>query len=447
MVKIEEQTHQSKLNVFRVCLCLLGGFVSYFSVLSLSSDELNNFSSLIITAIAGIVGLIIFCLLLKPYCKISLIWLAIVFYLIRLIIGIIHYVYFFDGSYLSDSTSKLDYLFEYMWLFDSMENIAGGISGNLNADQIYDPTDNKNYEMIFFMSFLFFLGGTKILSIATFNSLVGIFSALLVFIIAREIGRTNKEATIAFIITSLQPFEIFTSIFARDTFGQLIIFFSIYLVLVAPSRPYLKYLLIALSGYISAFVREVYFIIPIIVALFNKLTYSLVHSFHTFPRKNLIYLFIIIFVGALLTPYIVDLVFSRFLDKDFFSLIINLPISFIYSLVGPFPWTNFLLKVDGWEYLFSGYLTSVFNLTLMYGAALYLLNNNLKENEWLILFFILLYYMSGILVYGGKHTVYYSLITPLLALFILRPTLLKFFLTFFIFFNIYLLANILYLNI
>jgi hypothetical protein len=447
MVKIKAQMLLGKLPFTRVCLSLFCCFISYFAVLSLSSEELNNFFSLMITATAGIVGLATFCLLIKPYIKPSLVLFAIIFYLIRLLIGTVHYLYFFDGNYLLNSTSSLDYLFEYMWLFDTMDNISGGLSGALDADQVFDPAENKNYEMIYFMSFLFLLGGTKILSIATFNSLAGILSALLVFIIAREIGRTNKEATFAFVITALQPFEMFTSIFARDTFGQLIVFLSIYLVLVEPSRRYLKYILIALSAYISGFVREVYLIIPIFIAVFNKSSYALVHSFHAFPKKNLIYLFIVIFAGALLSPIIGEQVFSRFLEKDFLLLIFQLPISLIYSLVGPFPWTQFLLEVPGWEFQFSGYLTSVFNVTLIYGAGLFFLNNRLKENEWLILLFILIYYLSGILVYGGKHTVYYSLITPLLALFFMNQSLSKFYLSFFMVLNIFLLANILYINV
>ena len=146
-----------------------------------------------------------------------------------------------------------------------------------------------------------------------------------------------------------------------------------------------------------------------------------------------------------LMPFLIDTFFGRFLDVDFISKIFRLPISFIYSLVGPFPWTQVLYQVTGYEYHIPGYLTSVFNISLYLSLIVFLANNRPSRQQFMILLIFLLFYLAGILVYGGKHTVYYSIAIPLLALFDINSKIFQFFTKFVMVFIFFLILNFIYL--
>ena len=158
--------------------------------------------------------------------------------------------------------------------------------------------------------------------------------------------------------------------------------------------------------------------------------------------SKLILLFLISFASSM--PNAIAI--GDFLNIDFLSKFFQLPVSFIYSVVGPFPWTQVLYQVTGYEYHIPGYLTSVFNLTLFLSLLIFLVNNRPSRLQFMILLIFSLFYLSGILVYGGKHTVYYSLAIPLLALFDSKSRIFIFFTRFIMVFIFFLILNFIYLS-
>lgn len=432
----------------QVSFLIAASFGLYLAVLSLSNEEMNNGTSLLIATSGGLIAIFFFYFMLQKYFVMSILKYALIFFLIRLTIGIAHYLFFLEPDYFRHSSSDFSYLEEYMWLFDSMDMFAAGTAGTADADTVAGYAEqNKNYEMIYIMSFLFYFGGVKSLTIATFNSLVTVYAAFLVYLISLKINENSRNAMFCFLIVLLQPFEMITSILSRDTFGQMLVFYSVFLlVFFFSSNGLFKIAIIGFASWISSLVREVYFLIPLIVGFGTNMVYSVIYNFRNFKKSNLI-AFIFALIGLVaLTPILIDTFLGRFLNIDFLSKFFQLPVSFIYSVVGPFPWTQVLYQVTGYEYHIPGYLTSVFNLTLYLSLLIFLVNNRPSRLQFMILLIFSLFYLSGILVYGGKHTVYYSLAIPLLALFDSKSRIFIFFTRFIMVFIFFLILNFIYLS-
>ena len=437
-------------NLFpiQVSFFIAASFGLYLAVLSLSNEEMNNGTSILIATSGGLIAIFFFYFMLQKYFVVSILKYALLFYLIRLSIGIVHYLIFLEPDYFRHSSSDFSYLDEYMWLFDSMDMFAAGTAGTADADTVAGyAAENKNYEMIYLMSFLFYFGGVKALSVATFNSLVTVYAAFLIYFISLKINENSRNAIFCFLIVLLQPFEMITSILSRDTFGQMLVLYSVFLlVFFFSSNGLFKIVIIGFASWVSSLVREVYFLIPLIVGIGTNIVYSVIYNFRNFKKSNLI-AFIFALIGLVaLTPILIEIFLGRFLNVDFLSKIIALPVSFIYSVVGPFPWTQVLYQVTGYEYHIPGYLTSVFNLTLFLSLLIFLVNIRPSRSQFMILLIFSLFYLSGILVYGGKHTVYYSIAIPLLALFDSNSRIFIFFSRFIMVFIFFLILNFIYLS-
>ena len=335
----------------KISLGIVASFCLYFAILSISYSDLNNFLSLVISSSGGFFAVLLFYFMFKRDLSLNILYLALFCYFFRLTIGVVHYLYFFDPDYFLINFSDFTYLNEYIWLFESLEVFSSGLSGEMDQTLVEGyEVQNKNYEMIFLMSLLFYFGGTKALTIATFNSLITTFSAFLLYFLSLKINKNKLNAYFCFFIVAIQPFEIITSIMARDNFGQFLIIYSVFLVIFFFDRNLLKLVFILVSSYLSSLVREVYVFIPLIAGGAGNFVYSLIYSYRRFRKSSLIILALVMLVSAAGASFLINTFLGRFLDQDFFSLILSLPTSIIYSLIGPFPWTQFLAKVQGYEF-------------------------------------------------------------------------------------------------
>ena len=434
------------LQPLKTFASIVFAFCVYFAFLSFSNDEMLNFNSLVISYIAGLSA--IFCMYLfinydeRQY---KLLFFAFVLFSIRMVVGVVHYLYFFEPGYLSSFSSSFDYLAEYVWAIDSMNLISGTLDGSISADNEQALTArslNKNYEMLFFMSLLFYFGGEKVLVVASFNSLIVIFSAFLIYKISFSIKKNKNISFFCFVLVAIQPMEFISSILARDIFGQFIIFFALYLLLSFYHTKYLKYFFVLVASLLTSFVREVYALIPIVTLFMPTLIFDISKGF--ISKKILIGITAFILLTIVSYDFIINNIFYRFLDKDLISLILQLPVSLVYALVGPFPWTQIFLQPPGYEFHIPQYMTSIYNFALIAGTISYFLKFKVKKIDYLILVYVFLFFFSGILVYGGHHTTYYSVAIPLLVLFDKDSKLSLFFARFFLIFMFWVLMNIIY---
>jgi len=236
--------------------------------------------------------------------------------------------------------------------------------------------------------------------------------------------------------------EFISSILARDIFGQFIIIFAMYIMLCFFSLGISKYIAILFASILSSFVREVYALIPIAAYIMMVLTSDITKGF--ISKKTFFGGISVIFLSILGYEFVLNNILYRFLDQNFISLVIQLPVSLVYALVGPFPWTQIFLQPPGYEFHIPQYLTSIYNFALIVTTTSYLLKFQLKKVDYFILSYVFLFFLSGILVYGGHHTTYYSIAIPLLVLFDKDSRLSLFFIRFFLIFMFWVLMNIVY---
>ena len=440
------EVENNQLQPLKTFVGIAVAFIGYFAILSFSNAEMLNLNSLLISYFAGLLAIFIMVRFVDEHARYkNLLIYACIFFSLRMFVGVAHYLYFFESDYLVSYSSTFDYLPEYVWALDSMNLISGVLNGSLDADSDHVLTANsinKNYEMLFFMSLLFYFGGDKVLVVASFNSLVTLFSAFLVYKISYYLRRNIKTAFFCFTLVAMQPMEFISSILARDIFGQFIIIAALYLMLSYFYTDYLKYFFILVSSILVSFVRDVYALIPIIAVFSPNIADDL---FKRVISKKTIVGIVVVLVAALISyDFVINNILYRFLDKDFFALILALPVSLVYALVGPFPWTQIFLQPPGYEYHIPGYLTSIYNFALMTSTALFFIKYKAEKIDYFILIFIFLFFLSGILVYGGHHTTYYSVAIPLLALFDKDSKFPIFFIRFFIIFMFWVLMNIVY---
>ncbi len=437
---------QLLLQPIKTIISIVLAFAAYFSILSISNSDMLNLYSLIISYFASLLAIyLVYLLLDKKLKQNKLLLFGYLLFTIRWLVGVLHYLYFFEPDYLYGYSSSFDYLAEYVWAVDSMSMISGTLDGTIDADNAGATAArelNKNYEMLFFMSLLFFFGGEKILVVASFNSLIVIFSAFLVYKISLSLRQSKKVAFFCFILVALQPMEFISSILARDIFGQFIVILAIYLILSFYHTVYLKYIIALIASLFTSFVREVYALIPIITIFITPLLSELSKGF--ISKKTLISIVMVMIFAIISYDFVINQILYRFLDKNFLSLILQLPISLVYAIVGPFPWTQIFLQPPGYEFHIPQYLTSIYNFTLILATAEYILKYKLQKIDYLILCYVFLFFLSGILVYGGHHTTYYSIAIPLLVLFDNNGKLSFFFIRFFLIFMFWVLMNIIY---
>ena len=137
-----------KMFPLRLSFVLAFTFAIYMAILSISNDDTNNGIRLLIATTAGITAILAFYFFLRRYFVSSLLKYALVFFILRLSIGILHYLVFFDAKYLSLNYTDFAYLDEEGWLFDSMELFSAGTAGTADADAVAVAAElNKNYEM------------------------------------------------------------------------------------------------------------------------------------------------------------------------------------------------------------------------------------------------------------------------------------------------------------
>ena len=434
------------LQPIKTIMSIVIAFVGYFGLLSISNSDLLNLYSLIISYFASLFAIsLMYFLLEKRLKQKKLLLFSYLIFSIRFLVGVFHYLYFFEPDYLFEYISNFNYFDDYIWLNDSMTMISRTLDGTIAADNEQAITAreiNKNYEMIFFMSLLFFFGGEKVLVVASFNSLIAIFSAFLVYKISFSLRQSKRVAFFCFILVALQPMEFISSILAIDIFGQFIVILAIYLILSVYHTVYLKYIITLIASLLTSFVREVYALIPIftifIAPLLNELTKGFI------SKKSLISILLIFIIAIIGYDFVINKILYRFLDQNFLSLIFQLPISLVYSIVGPFPWTQIFLQPPGYEFHIPQYLTPIYNLALIFGTLKYILKYKLQKTDYLILSFVFLFFLSGILVYGGRHTTYYSIAIPLLVLFDKNGKLSLFLIRFFLIFMFWVLMNVIY---
>jgi hypothetical protein len=168
---------------------------------------------------------------------------------------------------------------------------------------------------------------------------------------------------------------------------------------------------------IAAFMRKPYFIIPIIVFIYNNLGNRL-------TLRNIQKSILIIGV-ALLVLYLTnfyDYIYTRIIERGLDEKITQFPKLFIRSLLGVFPWNQIFHPVPSREILIQYMLQAPYNLTMIYFSFIFFLTHKVSRNVKSIFLYVILFFLSGVIA-EENHVDYVSMAIPLLAIVVSRYSL------------------------
>lgn len=359
---IKKQTYLSIWQyLLRICLIGLIIFVLLFSI----GDNSNQLLSLITSSIIFLLATVIATRILFQENKwIKFFTLA---YLIKVFIGLGHYLYFIDGSYFKGSGEYKSITFEYESVFRGICEFAklklekGLFYFNANAIEATHP------EILSFISIPFMFFGEFVLSISPINAFFSLLISINIILISKyKYKFSDEKLKYIALVTAYFPLTLIPSLLWRDVIGMSIM--SIGITMISLSRQSLfQYFLVICVCYLFYLQRTVY---PILLALayvtdivFNK------------PYRSTSYQKIYKFITLLLISASLPVIYQLGNTDSNIAMasgILNfnplfLPIKFVLGLIGPFPWTNFLLYklIPANAYHLQDFLQGMFNISFV----------------------------------------------------------------------------------
>ena len=273
----------------------------------------------------------------------------VVAYIVKLSLGIIHYLWFIDPDYFSRLGTTCMMHHEFQAVTDFVSSAADEKSAN---GIFYIKTDGwvTHQELLSILAIPFHFFGTKMMNIGPINSFFSLFAAMNVYIAYAKYTEWSKEKVL-FILYMLAyfPATLITTYFYRDIVGWA--FMSIGLVMIVLSKSNIsRFISVICAIFLFYLQRNIYVAIPplILVAqlLLNKRKSS--------PTTYVFAVAALIVLPALISVFSEDTTISSLEEVSKWPIYM-LPIKIFVGLVGPFPWTNFFF----WKmHLFVSYYLS-----------------------------------------------------------------------------------------
>lgn len=359
------------------------------------------------------------------------------FFLLKIFIGVIHYLYFFDNSYFS--SGDYAYLtFEFAAVYEHVE-LAVEYKKENGIFAFFQRLGGITHQEIWsFISIPFVYYGTFFMNIAPINSFFASLTTVNLLIISKHYySLSQKQLYFVLILSSLFPITLISSLFWRDVVGMYLLSLGFILILLSKKSIILNTFSILISSVLFYSYRTAYpifllftFILKIfkknIVIILISSVVSLSIAYYVFINYSIQYL------------SIEDL--DRIINYDLLAVLIKFPVGFI----GPFPWNQFIDN-NLFSYQIQEHIQAIFNLTF-----LYFFFRNFKaivskyKND-------IIFQTSILLIFAGllnpyMHLVYVSFAFIYLIPFLANQVTLKLFFNRFIFIGILLFTfNILYI--
>ena len=411
-------------------------------IMWLFGDLLTRLQSLLIVSSAAIIGLVFLSVFhVGNIFGKKVIYILCLAFIIKVIVGVWHYLYFIDSDYFIDNTS-FSYRWDYEWMDEMMRFVSNYWRQNgLSPLPASYYIGNKNPFLIAYNGILYFLSGDHPLNIAPWNVLHSLYIAILVGALALQSGATQSQSRIALTLAAFQPFGFISSIMWRDSVGQFWLILGAYLLIITRDKKYLWVFLLPVAWFFGWIYRQPYLLIILLLA-----GYMFVAGYKSKLKGGLIAIaigFVLVFYNIL--PILMNLALDRFEEGKQLSFnLLLFPLRIFRAFAGPFPWYQVFMGVDGAIYMPMEFLQAVFNLALVVYAIPIAWNMWKKTNKLdpgLLLCALL--FIAGAQAIG-VHMPYISVGMVLLLPLVCRVAPTKLFEAFIFCFCGFIAANVLY---
>ncbi len=283
-------------------------------------------------------------------------------FVIQLLIGLVHYLIFVDPNYFMSDGSPVELFWgEYHSVFNSVDQLIKNRSGQsffyFDSDE-WNVTHGEIWRIIT-VPFVFL--GNKWLNYSPFNvfssllaaaNLILAFNCLVPSDFGKNVNSTRKLFQFAIVYF---PLFLLNDTLWRDAFGVALISIGLMLTLLSKSFDK-KIISLIILVYLSYLLRNVYVVIAGLVFALQEIK----------MRKASTILYIPIVIVAF---FLITIFYQTNTSDEYAGLYVNqmsflaLPLKMVIGVIGPFPWTQFLMTFAGKvqnAYQLSDYILGVF---------------------------------------------------------------------------------------
>ena len=320
-------------------------------------------------------------------------------YLIKLSIGLFHYLYFIDPLYFQGSGNDVTLHFEFQAVFSQIITFANDKLENGLLYYNFNLGGVTHQEILSFISIPFMYFGDYIMTFAPLNSFFSILISINIILIAKYKFKIDNISLKYIAITSAYfPMTLISSLIYRDIIG--IALMSIGLVLIFFSRKFIiQLLMLVIACYLFYLQRTIYPLILISAFIIDKIINQRSNS----SKRDLTIIIFTIIITIIILPTILDVSYTdenqAILATAFNFNLLILPLKFILGTIGPFPWTQFLLyeQTPAFAYQLQDYLQGTLNLAVFVAIILKMKHFFKKGNLNLLSILGLLLLFSGLM--------------------------------------------------
>lgn len=275
--------------------------------------------------------------------------LVLLVFIVKIVIGVGHYLYFFEPDYFTQPLGYFPWIYDYGQLPESMQNISASWRmygfGEVPRTQFVE----KSWILAVYHALLSYLNGDNFLNFVPWASFHTLLVGFLVTSLALQRGATPRQATAAFILAGLQPLFLYTDLPQRDIVGQFFVVLAVYLLVHSLEKNRRLLLVLPVALVLVYAQRWAYpFVILIYVLIANVLA----------KRRTMVVLMSsIIVVGWLVAGSLVnELTLDNYSGELPTTSISRIPAAFLVGVIGPFPWPQVFEVEDAFVHLPPSFL-------------------------------------------------------------------------------------------
>lgn len=335
----------------------------------LSFILLGNRSSPINSFIGSSVSFLILtiCSVLILFKSKKWIWFFVLAFVIKLTIGLVHYLYFIDPSYFESTGRYKSPTFEYEAVFSQIISFAhekiehGILFFNHSSSRVTHP------EILSFISIPFVYFGDYPLIITPINTFFSLLISMNIILIAQYKFQFDERSLkqIA-LLTAYFPITLITSLLWRDIVGLSLMSIGLTLIMFS-NRTITHWVALIAACYLFYLQRTIY---PLVLVMGYIINVIFTRHYQSRGNEILSKILTVIFIVVVL-PFILKLgntEANASMAKGLlnFSILI-LPLKLVVGLIGPFPWTQFLQyeTIPAYSYQLQDYLQGTFNFAFV----------------------------------------------------------------------------------
>jgi len=330
---------------------------------------------------------------------------------VRLVIGLIHFLYFIIPTYFDSEGTFLPLPSDYQ---SALYSIGEIVSAKMKYGLFYyEPVNWKHAHILNFMSYPFLFFGPYALNITPFNSYMSIITSINILLISKHVFTYPlRQLKFVAIITAYFPLTLISSLFYRDITGIALISTGLVLIMFSP-KGMIRYLMLLPALYLFYIHRTIY---PLVLIMSYMVDYFIrtKNSLGSIQKKQIIPFFIFVFVSIFILRWTIIFGLVKggnqgYIDAAGGVNYLFLPLKLVMGIIGPFPWSQYFTtgRIE-YSYQFADYLQGAFNVALVTSMIL-LYRSFFKWNHFNLLNLTGLFLATIGLATTYMHTSYVSI--------------------------------------